>query len=91
MDTPRTFPCLQEAPKECFPSPLLHLGKGAYLVAQMVKNPPAMQETWVQSLRQEDALEEGMEPSTVFLPGESHGQSSLAGLQSIGSQKVRHN
>ena len=32
----------------------------AYLVAQMVKNPPIMQETLVQSLGQEDPLEEGM-------------------------------
>ena len=32
----------------------------AYLVAQAVKNLPAMQETWVQSLGQEDPLEEGM-------------------------------
>ena len=32
----------------------------ASLVAQMVKNPPAMQETWVQSLGWEDPLEEGM-------------------------------
>ena len=30
------------------------------LVAQMVKNPPALQETWVQSLGWEDPLEEGM-------------------------------
>ena len=30
------------------------------LVAQMVKNPPAMQETWVRSLGGEDPLEEGM-------------------------------
>ena len=29
-------------------------------VAQRAKNPPAMQETWVQSLGQEDPLEEGM-------------------------------
>ena len=32
----------------------------AFLVAQMVKNPPAVQETWVQSLGWEDLLEEGM-------------------------------
>ena len=32
----------------------------ASLVAQMVKNPPAMQETWVRSLSWEDPLEEGM-------------------------------
>ena len=31
-----------------------------FLVAQMVKNPPAMQETWVQSLGWEDPLEKGM-------------------------------
>ena len=33
---------------------------GASLVAQRVKNLPAMQETWVQSLGWEDSLEEGM-------------------------------
>ena len=47
------------------------------VMAQTVKNPPAMQETWVQSLSLEDPLEE--EPIPVFLPGESHGQRSLAG------------
>ena len=31
----------------------------AFLVAQLVKNPPAMQETWVQSLGWEDPLEKG--------------------------------
>ena len=31
----------------------------ASLVAQLVKNPPAMQETWVRFLRQEDLLEKG--------------------------------
>ena len=34
--------------------------KGASLVAQRIKNLPAMQETWLQSLGQEDALEKGM-------------------------------
>ena len=33
--------------------------KGASLMAQTVKNLPAMQETWVQSLSQEDPLEQG--------------------------------
>ena len=32
----------------------------ASLVAQMVKNPPAMQKTWVRSLGSEDPLEKGM-------------------------------
>ena len=46
-------------------------------MAQMVKNLLAMQKMWIQSLGQEDPLEKGMAP--VFLPGESHGQRTLAG------------
>ena len=52
---------------------------GASLVAQMVKNLPAMKETWVQSLDWEDTLRREWQPTLVFLPGESHGQKSLAG------------
>ena len=37
----------------------------------MVKNPPAMQEIWIQSLGWEDSLEKGMAP--VTLPGKFHG------------------
>ena len=36
---------------------LLSSGPGASLIAQLVKNPPAMQETWVRSLGWEDPLE----------------------------------
>ena len=43
-------------------------------MAQTVKDLPSMRETWVQSLGQEDPLGKGM----VFLPGEFHGQRSLA-------------
>ena len=57
----------------------------------MVKNLPAMQVTEVQYLGWEHPLEKGMAPTPVFLPGESHGQSSLAGLQSMGSQRVGRN
>ena len=39
----------------------------APLVAQLVKNPPAMQETWVRSLGWEDPLEEGMATHPSFL------------------------
>ena len=39
----------------------------ASLVAQMVKNPPAMQETWVQSLGWEDPLEEGLATHSSIL------------------------
>ena len=41
--------------------------KEGSLVAQMVKNPPAMWETWVQSLGWEDPLEEGMATSSSIL------------------------
>ena len=44
-----------------------------------VKNPPAMQKTWVQSLGREDPWRREWQPPLVFLPGESHGQRSLAG------------
>jgi len=44
-----------------------------------VKNLPAMQETQVQFLGQEDPLEKEWHPTPVFLPGESHGQRTLAG------------
>ena len=43
------------------------------LVAQLVKNPPAMWETWVRSLGWEDLLEKERIPTPVFLPGELHG------------------
>ena len=44
----------------------------------MVKNLPAKWETWVQSLGQEDPLEKEMATHSIFLPGEFHGQRSLA-------------
>ena len=47
--------------------------------SQMVKNLLAMKETWVRSLGWEDPQEEGMELTPVFLPEESHRQSSLLG------------
>ena len=37
-----------------------------------------LQEAWVPSLSQEDALEMSWQPTPVFLPGESHGQRGLA-------------
>ena len=56
----------------------------------MVKNLPAMQETQVQSLGQEEPLEKGMASTPVFLPRESHRQRNLVGLQSMVWQRVRH-
>ena len=45
----------------------------ASLVTQLVKNPPALQDTWVQSLGCEDPLERERLPTPVLWPGEFHG------------------
>ena len=63
--------------------------QGASLVAQMVKNLPAMQET--QSMGQEDALEKGMATHSSILTWRITWTEEPGGLQSMGSQKVRHN
>ena len=60
----------------------------ASLVAQLVKNLPAMQETWVWSLDREDPLEKEVEPTPVFLPGEFHGQRSLVGYSAWGHKEL---
>ena len=50
-----------------------------------------MRETWVQAPGREDPLEEGMQPTAVFLPGESHGQRSLVGCRlCMGLQRGGH-
>ena len=56
-------------------------------VTQMVKNLPAMQKTWVQSQGREDPPEKGIQPTPVFLPGEFHGQRSLAGYSPWGHKE----
>ena len=48
-----------------------------------------MQETWVQPLGQEDALEEERQPTPVFLPGNPMDREDLSRLQFMGSQRVR--
>ena len=69
---------------------LFHLyWQRASLVTQMVKNLPAMWETWFWSLGQENPLEKGM-AHPVFLPREFHGHRSLVSLSPWGSQRVRH-
>ena len=57
------------------------IGLGS-LMTQGVKNPPANAGTQVQSLGQEECWEEEMQPIEVFLPGNFHGQRSLAGCSS---------
>ena len=61
------------------------------LVAQTVKNRPVIQETWVQSLGQEDPLENGMATHSSILALIIPGTEGPGRLQSLGSQRVRHN
>jgi len=60
-------------------------------VAQLVKNLPAMWETWVWILDSEDPLEESMATHSNILPGESPWKEEPGGLQSMGLQRVEHN
>ena len=57
------------------------------MVAQLVKNLPAMWETSVQSLSREDPLEKGMATHSSILAGEIPWTEEPRGLQSLGSQK----
>ena len=59
-------------------------------MAQMVKNLPAMQETRVRSLGQEDPLEKGMAIHTSILAWKIPWTEETGGVQSVGSQRVGH-
>ena len=48
----------------------------------MAKNPPAMQETWIQPWVGKFPWRRKWQPTPVFLPGEAHGQKSLVGYSS---------
>ena len=63
---------------------------GASLVAQMVKDPPGMQETWVRSLGQEAPLEKGMATHSSILAWRIPWTEEPGRLQSTGSQRVGH-
>ena len=62
----------------------------ASLVVQMVKNLPAMQEIHVWSLGREDALERGIATHSRILAWRIPWTDKPGGLQSMGSQRVRH-
>ena len=62
----------------------------ASLVAQLVKNPPAMWETWVRSLGWEDPLEKGMATHSSILAWRIPWTEEHGWLQSVGSQRVGH-
>ena len=59
-------------------------------MAQTVKNLPLMGETWVQSLSWEDPPEEGVATHSSILAWRIPGTEELGELQSMGSQRVRH-
>ena len=61
------------------------LGLRMSLAAQLVKNPLAMQETWVQSLGWEDPVEKGMATHSIILAWRIPWT-----VQSMGYQRVRH-
>ena len=61
----------------------------ASLVAQLIKNPPAMWETWVQFLGWEDPLEEGMATHSSILAWEIPLTEESGGLHAMGWQRVR--
>ena len=63
---------------------------GASLVVQMVKCMPAMRETRVQSLGQEDPLEKEMAAHSCTLAWKIPWMEEPGRLQSMGSQRVRH-
>ena len=60
------------------------------LVAQSVKNLPAVQETWVRSLGWEDPLEKEMATHSSILAWKISWTEEPGGLQSMGSQRVGH-
>ena len=60
------------------------------LVAQKVRNQPAMWETLVRSLGWEDPLEKGMATHSSILAWKLPQTEESGGLQSMGSQRVRH-
>ena len=86
---PGLIPELERCPGEGIGYPFQY--SCAFLVTQMIKNPPAMQETRVQSLGQEGPLEEGMTTHSSVLAWRIPRTEEPDGLQSMGSQRVGHN
>ena len=62
---------------------------GAYLVTQTVKNLPAVWESWIPFLGQEDPLEKGMATHSSIIAWRIPWTEEPGRLQSMGSQRVR--
>ena len=82
---------VQKNPNKLFVQPntlfnQYHISPWASLVAQLVKNLPAIRETWVRSLGWEDPLEEGMATHSSLLAWRIPWIEEPGGLQSMGLQ-----
>ena len=80
--------CSQQPGQHSFFNTILYIITS--LVTQMVKRLPTTQETRVQSLGQEDLLEKEMEIHSSILAWKNPWTEEPGGLQSTGSQRVRH-
>ena len=83
-----TIPGLRSSPGEGIDYSLRY--SWACLVAQTVKNLSTLQETWVQSLGWEDPLAEGMATHSSILAWRIPWTEESGRLQSMGSQRIRH-
>ena len=82
------IPGLGRSPGEGNGNPLQY--SWASLVAQRLKSLPTMRETWVQSLGREDPLEKEIATHSSILAWRIPWMKEPGGLQSTGSQRVRH-
>ena len=87
-EDPASIPGSGRSPAEGISYPLQY--SWASLVAQTVKNLPAMRETWVQSLDWEDPLEEGMATHPSILAWRIPMDRGAWGPQPMGSQRLGH-
>ena len=85
---PGSIPGSGRSPGERIGYPLQY--SWASLMAQMVKNPPAMPETWVQFLGWDDPLEKGMETHSSILAWRIPWTEDSDKLWSMGSQTIGH-
>ena len=85
---PGSIPMSGKSPGEGIGYPLQY--SWVSLVAQIVKNLPVMRETWVRSLGWEDVLEKGMATHSSVLSWRNPWTKEPGGLQSMESQRVRH-
>ena len=85
---PSSIPGLGRSPGERIGYPLQY--SWASLLAQTIKGPPAMRETWVQFWVEKIPWRRAWQPTLVFLPGESPWIEEPGRLQSMGSPRVSH-